>query len=201
MRLETTIRIFSLLLVTALATSPLSASDDANPEWVIETTEGLIVIELFAEQAPQSVANIVRYVEDGFYDGTIFHRVIDGFMIQGGGYTEDMTKKAVGAPVENEADNGLGNDRGTVALARTSDPHSATAQFYVNTVDNDSLDHRAKTPGEWGYAVFGRVIAGMEVVDRISRTETRTMGGFRDVPVSPIVIERSYIREPVSDDG
>ena len=196
MRRPTSFWILSLLLASAIPTPPIHASESANPEWVLETSEGLIVIELFAEQAPRSVANIVQYVEDGFYDGTIFHRVIDRFMIQGGGFTEDMTKKPVRDPVENEADNGLGTVRGTVALARTSDPHSATAQFYINTVDNDSLDHRAKTPQGWGYAVFGRVIAGMDVVDRISRTETRTMGGFQDVPVSPIVIERSYIRRP-----
>lgn len=185
--------------VGLVVAASMAVADDTNPQWVLETTEGDIVIELLEDEAPKSVANIVRYVEDGFYDGTIFHRVIDRFMIQGGGFTEDMTKKAVGAPVENEADNRLRNERGTVALARTSDPHSATAQFFINTVSNDSLNHRAKTDAAWGYAVFGRVVEGMDVVDRISRTRTRTMGPFRDVPVTPIVIQRSYIRQDESE--
>lgn len=190
-------------MLAAVAAVPMVSADGSSPEWVLETTEGDIVIELLEEEAPKSVANIVEYVEDGFYDGTIFHRVIDRFMIQGGGFTEQMTKKPVRAPVENEADNRLRNDRGTVALARTADPHSATAQFFINTVNNDSLNHRAKTGPAWGYAVFGRVVEGMDVVDRISRTRTRTMGPFRDVPVTPIVIQRSYIRhpEPASESG
>lgn len=186
--------ILSLLAVAAAV--PVVSADGSNPHWVLETTEGDIVIELLEEEAPKSVANIVEYVEDGFYDGTSFHRVIERFMIQGGGFTEQMTKKPVRAPVENEADNRLRNDRGTVALARTSDPHSATAQFFINTVNNDSLNHRAKTGPAWGYAVFGRVVEGMDVVDRISRTRTRTTGPYRDVPVTPIVIQRSYIRQP-----
>ena len=183
--------------VGAILLSGAAFADEApNPEMVVETTEGTIVIELFAGKAPQSVANIVQYVEDGFYAGTIFHRVIQSFMIQGGGFGQDMVRKPTRPPVENEADNGLKNDRGTVALARTSDPHSATSQFYINLVDNDSLDYRMRTEQGWGYAVFGRVIEGMDVVDRIARTRTQTRDGMRDVPVVPIVIERATVRRP-----
>jgi cyclophilin family peptidyl-prolyl cis-trans isomerase len=188
-----------LILATAaalLATHGAAAQDVSNPLLVLDTTEGIIVIELFAEQAPRTVENVIRYVEDGFYEDTIFHRVIAGFMIQGGGFGQDMVKKEVGAPVDNEADNGLRNERGTVAMARTSDPHSATAQFYINLVDNVSLDHTGKTPQGWGYCVFGRVVEGMNVVDRIARTRTQTKGGMQDVPVLPIVIERASIRRP-----
>ena len=180
-----------LLAGTGFAQAP------ANPHMVLETTEGDIVIELFADQAPKSVENIVQYVEDGFYTDTVFHRVIPGFMVQGGGFGQDLVKKPVRAPVENEADNGLKNERGTVALARTSDPHSATAQFFVNLIDNDFLDHKTKTPRGWGYAVIGRVVEdGMLVVDRIARTRTRTRNNMKDVPVIPIVITRAYMRDP-----
>jgi peptidyl-prolyl cis-trans isomerase B (cyclophilin B) len=188
-----------LILATAALLAAIhgaAAQDASNPLMVLDTTEGIIVIELFPGQAPKTVENVIRYVEDGFYEATIFHRVIAGFMIQGGGFGQDMVKKEVGAPVENEADNGLRNERGTVAMARTSDPHSATAQFYINLVDNDSLDHSGKTPQGWGYCVFGRVVEGMNVVDRIARTGTQTKGGMQDVPVLPIVIERASIRRP-----
>lgn len=170
--------------------------DEPNPQMVLDTSEGVIIIELFAEEAPASVANIIRYVEDGFYADTIFHRVIHRFMIQGGGFGQDMVRKEVREPIPNEADNGLSNTRGTVALARTKDPHSATAQFFINTVNNDNLDHRGKTEDRWGYCVFGRVVEGMSVVDRISRTRTRVLRDFKDVPMLPIVIERASIRHP-----
>jgi peptidyl-prolyl cis-trans isomerase B (cyclophilin B) len=174
-----------------------SAQESTNPHMVLETTEGDIVIELFADKAPRSVENIIQYVEDGFYEDTIFHRIIPGFMVQGGGYGQDLVKKPVREPVVNEADNGLKNDRGTVALARTGEPHSATAQFFVNLIDNDFLDHKAKTPRDWGYAVIGQVVGdGMRVVDRMARTRTRTRNGMKDVPVIPIVITRAYMREP-----
>lgn len=183
-----------------LAGFALAADEAPNPQMVLDTSEGVIIIELFPDVAPKSVENVVQYVEDGFYDDTIFHRVISGFMIQGGGFGQDMVRKPVREPVENEADNGLRNDRGTVALARTSDPHSATAQFYINLVDNESLNHRAETPSGWGYAVFGRVVEGMNVVDRIARTPTQTRGRMRDVPALPIVIERASIRVPVGEE-
>jgi len=182
-----------------VAAGALAAAEAPNPQMVLDTSEGVMVIELFPDKAPRSVENIIQYVEDGFYEDTIFHRVIPRFMIQGGGFGQDLVKKPVRAPVANEADNGLKNDRGTIALARTSDPHSATAQFYINLIDNDSLDHRTKTDRGWGYCVFGRVIEGMNVVDRISRARTQTRGPMRDVPALPIVIERATIRYPEAE--
>ncbi|MDT8384966.1 MAG: peptidylprolyl isomerase [Gammaproteobacteria bacterium] len=155
------------------------------------TTFGDILLELDREKAPRSVENFLSYVQDGFYDGTIFHRVIDGFMIQGGGFTQDFQKKPTRAPVENEANNGLKNLNGTIAMARTNDPHSATAQFFINVANNDFLDHRSPTPRGWGYAVFGKVVEGMDVVDKIRRSATGSGGPFpSDVPRTPVIIER-----------
>lgn len=178
-----------------------SAADAAeNPRVALETSKGTIVLELYAEKAPKTVENFLGYVDDGYYAGTIFHRVIERFMIQGGGFTADMEKKETAAPILNEANNGLVNERGTVAMARTSDPHSATAQFFVNTVDNRSLDHTAETPRGWGYAVFGRVVEGMDVVDAIAGVDTTTRGPMRDVPSEPVVIEAAR-RVETSDEG
>ena len=159
-----------------------------NPRVVLETTKGEIVIELFSSRAPATVQNFLNYVDAGFYDGTIFHRVIKGFMVQGGGMEADMQPKATGEPIANEADNGLKNDRGAVAMARTGEPHSATAQFFINTVDNDFLNYRDKTLQGWGYAVFGKVVKGMAVVDAIEAVSTTTRGAYQDVPVEPVVI-------------
>ena len=160
----------------------------------MQTSMGDIMLELDRDKAPETVDNFLRYVDDGFYDGTVFHRVIEGFMIQGGGYTKDYRKKPTRGPVKNEADNGMKNQRGTVAMARTSDPNSATAQFFINVVDNDFLDHRAPTPRGWGYAVFGRVTEGMDVVDKIRGVKTGSGGPFRkDVPKTPVVIERVVV--------
>ena len=156
----------------------------------LHTTQGDITLELDAESAPRTVENFIAYALDGFYDGTIFHRVIDGFMIQGGGFTADMQQKETADPIQNEADNGLRNLAGTIAMARTQDPHSATAQFFINVADNDFLDHRAPTVQGWGYAVFGKVVEGMDVVDRIRKVSTGTHGHHRDVPRVPVVIER-----------
>jgi len=189
-------RTFLVASLVMLLAGAVAAQKEPNPQMVLDTTEGIIVIELFPDKAPKSVENISQYVEDGFYADTIFHRVIPSFMVQGGGYGQDMVKKPVRAGVVNEADNGLKNDRGTVALARTSDPHSATAQFYINLVNNDSLNYRTKTDRGWGYCVFGRVVEGMNVVDRIARTRTRSRDGMSDVPVVPIVIERASLRYP-----
>ena len=156
---------------------------------VVDTNHGSFQIALDAARAPKTVSNFLEYVDGGHYDGTIFHRVIDGFMAQGGGYDATYQKKPVRAPVENEAHNGLKNARGTVAMARTNDPHSATAQFFVNVNDNTALDHRDKTPSGWGYAVFGRVLSGMEVVDRIKSVRTGSQGPFaKDAPVEQVVI-------------
>lgn len=153
------------------------------------TTFGTLILELDGEKAPKTVANFLSYVADGFYDGTIFHRVIDNFMVQGGGFDTDMRQKPTKEPVENEADNGLENVHGTIAMARTMDPHSATAQFFINVKDNDFLNHSGKNMQGWGYTVFGRVVEGENVLDRIRVVATGNSGGHQDVPVEPIVIE------------
>jgi cyclophilin family peptidyl-prolyl cis-trans isomerase len=152
---------------------------------VLETTKGSITIELYTEQAPGTVENFLQYVDDGFFDGTIFHRVIPGFMIQGGGFTEAMEQKPVRPPIKNEADNGLKNERGTLAMARTSDINSATAQFFVNLTDNGFLDHGSR---DFGYAVFGKVVQGMEVVEEIAKVPTGTKRGHGDVPMETVAI-------------
>lgn len=164
---------------------------------IMETTKGDVVIELNAEKAPITTANFVAYVESGFYDNTIFHRVIRDFMIQGGGLTIDMQKKSNRPPIKNEADNGLKNNTGTIAMARTADPHSATSQFFINVKDNTFLNHRSKTANGWGYCVFGRVIKGMEVVRAIENVPTGLKAGRRDVPVEPVVIKRMTLAKPV----
>ncbi|MCC6665753.1 MAG: peptidyl-prolyl cis-trans isomerase [Polyangiaceae bacterium] len=157
---------------------------------VIDTNFGSITLSLDAERAPKTVANFLSYVDSGHYQGTIFHRVIDGFMAQGGGYDQAYDRKPTSAPVQNEADNGLKNLRGTVAMARTSDPHSATAQFFINVKDNASLDHKGKNDAGWGYTVFGQVTAGMDVVDRIKAVKTGAAGPFtKDAPLEPVVIQ------------
>lgn len=157
---------------------------------VIDTNFGSITLSLDAERAPKTVANFLSYVDSGHYQGTIFHRVIDGFMAQGGGYDQTYDRKPTSAPVQNEADNGLKNLRGTVAMARTSDPHSATAQFFINVKDNASLDHKGKSDAGWGYTVFGQVTAGMDVVDRIKAVKTGAAGPFtKDAPLEPVVIQ------------
>jgi peptidyl-prolyl cis-trans isomerase B (cyclophilin B) len=161
----------------------------------LHTNLGNIDIELDHDKAPKSAANFEQYVKDGFYDGTIFHRVINGFMIQGGGFTEDMAQKQTGAPIENEADNGLQNLTGTIAMARTNDPHSATAQFFINVADNGFLNHTSPTPQGWGYCVFGKVVDGMDVVNEIKGRPTTTRAGHQDVPEENIVIESAEVVE------
>jgi len=159
----------------------------ANPTVEMKTNQGTLVIELYADKAPKSAANFLQYVKDGFYNGTVFHRVIDGFMIQGGGFTPDMQQKATRAPIENEARNGLKNGAGTLAMARTGDPHSATAQFFINLVDNAPLDYPSRDG--WGYAVFGKVTQGMDVVQKIAKVKTGNAGMHQNVPTTPVVIE------------
>lgn len=159
---------------------------------ILETSEGNIELALDASKAPISVANFLEHVNSGHYDGTIFHRVIDNFMIQGGGFNPDMSKKAVSKTIQNEANNGLKNVRGTIAMARRNAPHSAQAQFFINVKDNPNLDHTGKTPYGWGYAVFGKVTKGMDVVDAIRKTPTTTAGSYRDVPAKPIIIKKAY---------
>ena len=159
-----------------------------NPTVLLETTSGDILIELFPDKAPKTVANFLQYVDEGFYTNTIFHRVIPSFMIQGGGLGARMDEKSTREPVANEADNGVKNERGTIAMARTRDPHSATAQFFINLVDNSFLDHSAPTLDGWGYCAFGRVTEGMDVVDKIAKVKTKSMGMHENVPVDMVLI-------------
>ena len=171
-----------------------AGSDSDFPQVRLETNHGSITLELNAKAAPQTVENFLHYIRDSFYDGTIFHRVIKGFMIQGGGLTSEMERKPnVREPIPNEADNGLKNNRGSVAMARTMEPHSASAQFFINSVDNDFLDHKAKTIDGWGYCVFGKVLEGMDTVDKIEGLSTENRAGHQDVPVSPVVIEQAVL--------
>ncbi|CCJ48769.1 peptidylprolyl isomerase [Bordetella parapertussis] len=166
-----------------------------NPRVKLHTNQGDIIITLNAEKAPKSVENFVAYTKDGFYDGTVFHRVIDGFMIQGGGFEPGMKQKPTKAPIENEANNGLKNDKYTLAMARTSDPHSATAQFFINVSDNDFLNFTAPTPNSWGYAVFGVVTEGTEVVDKIKNVKTGNRGFHQNVPAEDVIIEKAEVLE------
>ena len=166
-------------------------ADSTHPRVALDTSKGRIVLELYPDKAPKTVANFLQYVKSGHYDGVIFHRVIDGFMIQGGGFTPDMSQKPTKPPIQNEADNGLRNDRGTIAMARTMDPNSASAQFFINTVNNDSLNHRGKTPQGWGYTVFGKVVEGMDVVDQIATVKTGTKNGNQNVPIEPVLIKKA----------
>ena len=156
----------------------------------METSQGTIILELDGDNAPNTVANFITYVNEGFYDGTIFHRVISNFMIQGGGFTGDMSQKTTHDPIQNEANNGLKNDTGTIAMARTSDPHSATAQFFINVKDNEFLNFSSETQQGWGYAVFGKVAEGMDVVDAIKNVATTSIGPYQDVPAETITIEK-----------
>lgn len=161
----------------------------------LHTSYGDITIELNHEKAPKTAANFAQYAQEGFYDNTIFHRVISNFMVQGGGMTEDMQQKPTRAPIENEADNGLGNAVGSVAMARTNDPHSASAQFFINVQDNSFLNHRDKSMQGWGYCVFGKVVEGMDVVNKIKAVPTGSKGGHQDVPVESVLIEKVSVSE------
>lgn len=165
-----------------------------NPTVVIDTSMGRIVVELYPEKAPRTVENFLQYVREGHYEGTIFHRVVPYFVIQGGGFTPALKEKPNRDPIPNEADNGLENLRGTIAMARTPDPHSATAQFYINLSDNASLNHKSKTQSEWGYTVFGKVTAGMGVADGIAQAPTTNRAGHRNLPILPIKINRVWIQ-------
>jgi peptidyl-prolyl cis-trans isomerase B (cyclophilin B) len=179
--------LFVLALQAPAAQAPAAAPLEpapGNPVAVISTSMGDIIVELFRDRAPVSVENFLRYVSEGFYPGTIFHRVVKGFVVQGGGYSQGMVEKATHEPIQNEATNGLKNTRGTLAMARTQTLRSATSQFYINIANNSSLDHRGYTPSDFGYAVFGRVLSGMEVADKIAEVATRN-----ENPVEPVVIK------------
>ena len=158
-----------------------------------KTNFGDITLELFEDKAPKTVENFLSYVKDGFYDNTIFHRVIEGFMIQGGGFTVDMDQKDTKDTIENEANNGVANEKGTIAMARTNDPHSATAQFFINVNDNDFLNHTSESVNGWGYCAFGKVTEGMDVVEKIKSVKTGSHGYHQDVPVEPVIIEKAII--------
>ncbi|MDD4952500.1 MAG: peptidylprolyl isomerase [Desulfovibrionaceae bacterium] len=187
-----------LVLAACLAAALVFGADPARAAGdrvlvKLETTKGVIVLELFPDKAPKTVANFLGHVRRGYYNGTIFHRVINGFMIQGGGFDANMARRAEGGTVVNEADNGLTNDVYTVAMARTSDPNSAAAQFFINVKDNPFLNHRSKTPSEWGYCVFGKVFSGKRVVDAIKGVRTTSRGPYKDVPVDPVTIVRAEV--------
>jgi len=186
------------IVVMGMAMVPITVHAEKGGKMIkisIETSKGTIVAELDADKAPDTVANFVSYAKKGYYDGTIFHRVIDGFMIQGGGFTKEMEMKKTDASIKNEADNGLKNAKGTLAMARTSDVNSATSQFFINLVDNDFLDHRDTTSQGYGYAVFGKVVEGMDVVEAIGKVKTGNVRGFGDVPLEGVVMEKVTVVE------
>jgi peptidyl-prolyl cis-trans isomerase A (cyclophilin A) len=180
--------LLGFFLQTPATTAPLQPAP-GNPVVVIDTSEGAITLELFKDRAPVSVENFLQYARDKHYDGTIWHRVVRGYVIQGGGFTPEMVEKGTRPPIQNEATNGLSNRRGTVAMARTRSARSATSQFYINLSDNAALDHRGFSPDDFGYAVFGRVLSGMDVVDRIGAVPTAAREGMDDVPVTPVLIK------------
>jgi Peptidyl-prolyl cis-trans isomerase (rotamase) - cyclophilin family len=183
----------SLSISTALAEN--EASTPKNTMVTLKTNKGDIQISLNAEKAPESVKNFLNYANSGHYDGTIFHRVIKGFMIQGGGFEPGMEQKEVNASIINEADNGLNNDKYTVAMARTNEPHSATSQFFINAKDNDFLNHSSPSPSGWGYAVFGEVVEGKDIVDDIEKVQTGQVGPFGDVPLEDVIIESVVLED------
>lgn len=184
------------LLIAGLYCLSLGAT---NPEVKLQTNFGDIVIRLDSAAAPKTVANFLNYVNSKFYDGTIFHRVISNFMIQGGGMTADMSEKQTQPPIPNEADNGLKNIRRSIAMARRPDPNSATSQFFINVVDNPPLDFRSKTNAGWGYCVFGKVVQGMNVVDSIANVQTTTVGMNQNVPVKPVIIKSAVVLKPATE--
>jgi peptidyl-prolyl cis-trans isomerase B (cyclophilin B) len=188
-------KIIVILVIALFWTVQFVWAESTHPRVRLETSHGVIILELDSKSAPKTVENFLNYVSDGFYDGTIFHRVIKGFMLQGGGFTADMKKKPAQSPITNEADNRLRNKRGTVAMARTQDPHSATSQFFINSVDNAFLDYKGKNSRDWGYCVFGKVVEGMDVVETIEGLPTTMRAGHRDVPTSPVVIKQAVVEK------
>ncbi len=187
--------IMVILVIALFWTVQFVWAESTQPRVRLDTSYGVIVLELDSKSAPKTVKNFLSYVNDGFYDGTIFHRVIKEFMIQGGGFTADMKRKPAQSPINNEADNRLRNRRGTVAMARTQDPHSATSQFFINSVDNAFLDYKGKTRDGWGYCVFAKVVEGMDVVETIEGLPTTMRAGHRDVPTSPVVINQAMVEK------
>ena len=187
----------SICTIIGWSAATLTRAETLQPVILMETSLGTIKIELWQNEVPLTVKNFLRYVDETFYDGTIFHRVIPGFVIQGGGFTADLKRKKTHEPISNEASANLKNDRGTIAMARTGEIHSATSQFFINLADNRFLNHRDETPKGFGYTVFGRVIEGMEIVEKIEKVKTTTRGPYRDVPKSPVVIK--HVRRLASE--
>jgi len=195
------ISLFAIILIGGFAMTADAKDEKAtNPVVEMKTNMGVIKIELYPDKAPKSVENLLWYIEKRFYENLVFHRVIPNFMIQGGGFTKDMSKKEPNAPIINEATNGLGNDRGTLAMARTMEINSATCQFFINLKDNDFLNHKDKTSRGYGYAVFGKIIEGLEVMDKIAEVKTTTKGGYENVPSSPVIIEKAYVLDETEKD-
>jgi len=192
-RRGTLILAVGLMVGLILGAGASARAERSHPLVKLETSMGDLTLELYPDKAPVTVANFLQYVKDGFYDGTIFHRVKDGFMIQGGGLDAKMDKKPTRAPIKNEADNGLSNDAYTTAMARTNNPDSATAQFFINVANNTFLNHKGKTPQGWGYAVFGKVVKGREVVDKIKAVATTTRDSYENVPQEPVTILKATV--------
>jgi cyclophilin family peptidyl-prolyl cis-trans isomerase len=180
-----------LVMLSAAAASPGALA--ADPQVDLKTSVGTIRLELYPAKAPKTVENFLQYVKDGHYNGTVFHRVIDGFMVQGGGFDKDMKQKPTRATIENEAANGLKNDYGTIAMARTPDPHSASAQFFINLKNNEFLNFREATPQGYGYTVFGKVVSGMDIIDKIAKVPTGNAGPHQNVPREPVIVESAII--------
>ena len=195
-------KIFPLIAVMLLMLPSCSGASNPEPKGgpvvILSTSMGDIKVALYEKEAPETVKNFLAYVNDKFYDGTIFHRVIPGFMVQGGGLTPDMQQKSTKAPIKNEAANGLKNEVGTLAMARTSDPHSATAQFFINVKNNDFLNFQGESVQSYGYCVFGKVIEGLDVVQKIERVQTGRKGGHSDVPIEPVVIKSAAVVAPAA---
>lgn len=187
--------VLSIAQATNITNTPERTTMSTNPKVLLKTNKGDITLELDAEKAPKSAENFLNYVNDGFYNGTIFHRVINNFMVQGGGFEVGMKQKETQNPIENEANNGLKNEVYTIAMARTNDPHSATAQFFINVQNNDFLNHTNPTPNGWGYAVFGKVVDGTDIVDSIKGVKTGSKGFHQDVPVEDVIIESATVLE------
>jgi peptidyl-prolyl cis-trans isomerase B (cyclophilin B) len=182
-----------LFVLAFLAVHQIPVRASGEPRVMIETSQGKILVELYPGRAPLTVENFLGYVRSGFFDGTVFHRIVPGFVIQGGGFTPEMKEKRGLGPITNEADNGLPNDRGTLAMARTPDPHSASSQFFINLADNSFLNHKGKDFQGWGYAVFGKVIEGMEVVDAVAKVKTTSRGPYQDIPEEPIIFLKAKV--------
>lgn len=202
-KLRTVLFTFALVAITFISTGSAFTTVSAgeakptkkmNPVVIFETSQGEISIELYPEKAPETVKNFIQYVNDKFYDGTIFHRVIPNFVVQGGGFDSKMSQKKTRTPIKNEADNGLLNKKGSLSMARTNDPHSASSQFFINLKDNDFLDFKSKSAQGWGYAVFAQVTKGMDVVEKMAKTKTGNAGPHRDVPVTPIVVKKAFVK-------